>query len=143
MKPTISTLPPPPEAPKKYTEAWYKLMTKIWQDRIDLMDAVDTGALRRSVQGSGFRAAGYDMSMTFKFMQYGLYVDAGTGRGYTRGNGGDLDKLGKAYRKLHGLGKTRERRPWFSRSWNISREVLKNKLAQLMGQAFKGTFSDL
>ena len=39
--------------------------------------------------------------MRFKFLQYGIYVDLGTGKGYKRGNGGDLKFLGKDYRKEH------------------------------------------
>ena len=34
-----------------------------------------------------------------------------TGKGYKRGNGGDLKFLGKDYRKEHNLGKAREPRP--------------------------------
>ena len=45
-----------------------------------------------------------ETQLTFEFLQYGLYVDAGTGRGYKRGNGGDLYFLAKDYRKEHKLG---------------------------------------
>jgi len=89
---------------------------------------------------SGLSLAGYDMQATFRFLQYGLYVDAGTGNGYRRGNGGNLQILDKDYRRSHKMGKGRTRRPWFSRSWYISREVLKNKYAALIGEAFVGAF---
>lgn len=126
-----------------YSRAWYEMMTHIWRDRIDLMGCIRTGALRGSVSGGGLRVAGYDLQATFRFLDYGLYVDAGTGNGYRRGNGGDLRILESGYRRAHGLGRRRVRRPWFSTSWRISREVLKDKLALLAGEAFVGAFDEL
>lgn len=133
-----------PTTPQSYAREWYDMMVRIWTDRIAMMGAVSTGALLRSVSGAGFSArAADDMQLTFRFLEYGLYVDAGTGRGYTRGNGGDLEILSRSYRYEHKLGRQRERRPWFSRSWEISREVLKDHLAQIMGDEFKGAFDVL
>lgn len=126
-----------------YTREWYDKMTKIWRDRIDLMGAIRTGALRRSVSGGGLVVAGYDIRATFHFLQYGIYVDAGTGNGYRHGNGGNLAILDREYRRAHGMKKQRTRRPWFSRSWHISREVLKDKLAQLIGEDFVGAVSSI
>jgi len=127
----------------EYTREWYAKMVQIWTDRIDLMGCIRTGALRASISGSGLSLAGYDMQATFRFLQYGLYVDAGTGNGYRRGNGGNLQILDKDYRRSHKMGKGRTRRPWFSRSWYISREVLKNKYAALIGEAFVGAFTNI
>ena len=36
----------------------------------------------------------------------------GTGNGYRRGNGGNLEILDKNYRKQHGMGRQREPRDW-------------------------------
>lgn len=58
-------------------------------------------------------------------------------------NGGDLEFLGKAYRQLHHLGKPRQRRPWFNKSWYISIEVLKDHMARIMGDQFTGAFDTL
>ena len=41
------------------------------------------------------------------------------------------------------MGKKRERRLWFSRSWYISTMVLKDKLADVIGQDFAGLFDTL
>lgn len=65
------------------------------------------------------------------------------GNGYRQGNGGDLQFLGKAYRKLHNLGEPRKRRPWFNKSWYISVEVLKDHMARIMGDEFSGAFDTL
>lgn len=126
-----------------YTREWYAKMIQIWRDRIDLMGCIRTGALRQSVAGGGLKLNGYDMNATFHFMQYGLYVDAGTGNGYKKGNGGNLQILDKDYRKSHGLKNQRKRRPWFSNSWYISREVIKDKFAEIMGEAFAGAFDEI
>ena len=66
-----------------------------------------------------------------------------TGKGYKRGNGGDLIFLGKDYRKEHSLGKTREPRPWFSKSWYISTQVIKDVYARFVGDQFVGIMDDL
>ena len=61
-----------------------------------------------------------------------------TGKGYKRGNGGDLIFLGKDYRKEHNLGNAREPRPWFSKSWYISTQVIKDVYARFVGDQFVG-----
>ena len=66
-----------------------------------------------------------------------------TGKGYKRGNGGDLIFLGKDYRKEHNLGKARETRPWFSKSWYISTQVIKDVYARFVGDQFVGIMDNL
>lgn len=51
--------------------------------------------------------------------------------------------LAPSYRIEHKLGKPRERSPWFSRSWYISLMVLKDKLADVIGEKFAGLFDNL
>lgn len=126
-----------------FAREWYATMTKIWKDRIDLLGAIDTGRLRQSVSGAGFNASGFDIRAAFRFMQYGIYVDAGTGNGYRRGNGGNLHFLDKKWRKENRKGRARERKPWLSPSWRISREVLKNRLARIVGEKFTGIFLEM
>lgn len=128
---------------KQYSEEWYRKMTTIWRDRIDLMGCIRTGALRSSIQNGGLNINGYDINATFRFLQYGLYVDAGTGNGYRPGEG-LAEHIDKDYRRSHKhYRKARKRRPWFSASWYISREVLKNKLASILGEDFVGAFSQI
>ena len=66
-----------------------------------------------------------------------------TGKGYKRGNGGDIIFLGKDYRKEHNLGKAREPRPWFSKSWYILTQVIKDVYARFVGDQFVGIMDNL
>ena len=90
---------------EKYADAWAKTMVNIWKDKMNQLKVNDTGALFLSVMGVSHVK---DMTGTidFKFLEYGLYVDAGTGNGFRRGNGGDL-----------GFHPTREPKPWFSKKF--------------------------
>ena len=126
-----------------YLKAWRTKMVQIWQDRLDLLGVHDTGALRRSVKAGELNLRDAEADMAFKFLEYGIYMDLGVGNGYWHGNGGDLAFLGKAYRAEHHLGKARERKPWFNKSWYISVEVLKNRLAEILGDDFAGAFDSL
>lgn len=126
-----------------YSKAWYDKMVEIWRDRIDAMNILDTGALRGSVAGNGFAIDEMGGQMAFQFLQYGIFVDLGTGKGYKRGNGGDLEFLGKDYRKQHKLGKARKKRPWFSTSWYVSTKVIRDVYARLVGEKFVGIMDNL
>ena len=128
---------------KTYSKAWYDKMVEIWRDRIDAMNILDTGELRQSVAGANFAMDEAGGQMAFKFLQYGIYVDLGTGKGYKRGNGGNLEFLGKDYRKEHKLGKAREPRPWFSKSWYVSTQVIRDVYARLVGEKFVGIMDNL
>ncbi len=108
-------------------------MVEIWRDRLDLLGMYDTGALRRSLAKGAFTVGDARADMAFQFLEYGIYVDLGVGNGYRHGNGGDLEFLGRAYRHEHHLGKARERKSWFNKSWYISVEILKNHLASILG----------
>ena len=128
---------------KTYSKAWYDKMVEIWRDRIDAMNILDTGSLRGSVAGNGFAIDEMGGQMVFQFLQYGIFVDLGTGKGYKRGTGGDLQSLGKDYRKEHNLGKAREPRPWFSKSWYISTQAIKDVYARFVGDNFVGIMDNL
>lgn len=126
-----------------YISAWRNKMVEIWRDRLDLLGVHDTGALRKSVQEGTFSVGDARADMAFHFLEYGIYVDLGVGNGYRHDNGGDLEFLGKAYRYEHRLGKARERKPWFNKSWYISVEVLKEHLSAILGGQFLGAFDTL
>lgn len=128
---------------RQYADDWTAKMVEIWQDRLDMMAVYDTGALRRSVHPNNVHIDGLSLDVSFSFLQYGIYVERGTGNGYKRGNDGKLQFLEKKYRKEHGLGKARERRPWFSKSWFISSEVMKEHLIKVLGDRFVGGFDNL
>ena len=126
-----------------YSKAWYDKMVEIWRDRIDAMNILDTGALRGSVAGKGFAIDEMGGQMAFQFLQYGIFVDLGTGKGYKRGNGGELEFLGNDYRKQHNLGKARKKRPWFSTSWYVSTQVIRDVYARFVGDQFVGIMDNL
>lgn len=126
-----------------YISAWRDKMVEIWRDRLDLLGVHDTGALRRSVQEGQFSVGDTRADLAFRFLDYGIYVDLGVGNGYRHDNGGNLEFLGAVYRHEHRLGKPRERRPWFNKSWYISVEILKSHLASILGDQFSGAFDTL
>lgn len=129
---------------EKFQEEWVKKMVEIWTDRLIMLGAFTKEAhLLRSVALDGARLSEEESQITFSFLQYGIYVDAGTGRGYKRGNGGDLYFLAKDYRKKHKLGEPRKRRPWFSKSWNISLRVMANYMTKKLGEEYTGLFAAL
>jgi len=126
----------------EYGKGWYDMMVRIWRDRLQMMRVYRTGSLLGSVAGSGLQQKGYSMQAAFRFLEYGVYVDAGTGNGYTRGNPGDLHFLGKAYRQAHHLGRRRKKRPWFSVSWSISTRVLADHAASIIGDDYVSFYDE-
>lgn len=143
---------------RRFQEEVVRMQIEIWRDRMERLGVLDKGRLRDSVTGD-LRASGDGAAMVFAFISYGIYQDRGTGRGYVRGNGGDLPFLGKAYRAKHGLdkprkrgpawgggmtsGEVRERRPWFSRAWWVTQQVVREGMVRLIGDAYKGQFSEI
>lgn len=121
-----------------YVQAWCDKMVEIWRDRIDLLGASPHGNLRASVKAGPRTIEGLGASVSFEFARYGIYVDMGVGRGYVpdRSNHGWIKLLDKDYRRERGLGKPREKRPWFSKSWYISTNVIKNHLRMTAAQCF-------
>lgn len=128
-----------------FAREWHDMMVRIWTDRIVTMNIHRTGTLQRSVHQQAFSVApdGFAMQAAYRFVEYGIYVDAGTGKGYKRDNGGDLKFLDPVERAKRGLGATRKRRPWFSVSWDISKKVLNRRLSNDIGKEFAGVFDSL
>lgn len=136
-----------------YQKAWTSKMVQIWEEKLLMLGVYDTGALVGSltsaVQGS---------LMTFKFLQYGVYVDSGVGYRY-KGHNGDIEFLDEAYRFEHNLdeprkvgpawgggytsGKPRQARPWFNKKFFASTMKLKADLQRIVGDSFAGIVSTL
>ena len=122
-----------------------ELVIKDWQEKLLEKKIYDTGNLYRSIE-YGYRATnalgqivgrGHASEVkagtvpdvfTFKFPLYGIYVERGVGRGYTRGNGGDLVKF-------KGTGRSRERRTWYYRIFVHERHRLGELVAEQYGRA--------
>ena len=131
----------------QYTQEWYDKMTQIWRDRLTLMQVRDTGRLQSSVIGASLQLAELDMMAAFRFVEYGMAVDAGSGKYYDqahRNERGQLSFLDAQHRYEKRLkGRTRQRRPWFSISWAISRRVIADRFAIEIGDRFVGLFDNL
>ena len=122
-----------------------EIVIEKWQETLLEKKIYDTGNLYRSIE-YGYRASnalgqivgrGHASEVkagtvpdvfTFKFPLYGIYVERGVGRGYTRGNGGDLVKF-------KGTGRSRERRTWYYRIFAHERHRLGELIAEQYGRA--------
>ena len=121
------------EQRQKYIEAFNGTMIQIWQERITLLDVIDTGNLLRSPLSLPIHADGrfFEISLSQQFIEYGLWQDYGVGRETPRGNSGDI-----------GRAKVRKRRPWFSKKYYASVMNLRDFLANNIGHEFQGIIAD-
>lgn len=104
-------------------------MQTIWQEKITLLGAIDTGFLLASVRSVGSMSANSDfteLTFTNTFTEYGLYVERGTGSNTPKGNGGDLGKPNN-----------RKKKPWFSKKYWYSSMRMKEFMEENMGDQFK------
>lgn len=113
-------------------ERFAKYTIERWQERMDKVGIRGTGELRRSFVSHVRRDANGDVNlMAFAFHFYGWYVDAGVGRGYRHGNGGDLPFL-KDWKTSD---KHRRPKPWFNKVyWNEFNKLVV-MVAQTMGES--------
>ena len=121
------------EARQKYILAFNQTMIQIWQERITLLDVIDTGALLRSPLSLPVRTDGrfFEVTLSQAFLEYGLWQDYGVGRETPRGNSGDI-----------GRAKKRQRRPWFSKKYYASVLNLRDFLGENIGKEFQGIIAD-
>ena len=124
-----------------YERGWAEMMVEIWKEKIMHYRIRHTGALFSSVQTTSF--GGSSRIIAHKFLLYGLYQDAGTGKGYYHGNPGDLQFLDPAYREQHHLGRPRQRRPWFTPKYYASIMKLNDMEGYFYGEEYQGLMADL
>lgn len=125
----------------QYLDDWSKVMVDIFQEKVERLRILDTGHFHNSFsQRVNDIAQGRES--VIKFVDYGMYQALGVGRGYTPGNGGNLEILDPEYRKEHGLGKPRKRRDWFSKKWYMSVMNAVEDLARITGEESAGIFCD-
>lgn len=137
---------------RKYIEAWEKMMVTIWREKIMRLHVIDTTQLHNDITGNVTSSGSELKTIQHKFMEYGIYQDCGTGRGYTKDNGGNLDFLdlnlrNKEYVHKQKSGKVttgelRKPREWFSRAYFASVMVLKEQMAYMYGEEFCGLLVD-
>ena len=127
---------------EEYIKAWTDMMVDIWQEKIAKHNVVRKGALVGS-----FSSTPTVDSTLIKWAKYGIYQAFGTGRGYARGNGGDLEFLDPEYRRKNRLdkqrkvgpawggymtsGKPRKRRNWYSHKLYTSLAVFRRAMTDI------------
>lgn len=121
------------EEREKYIKAWNETMLRIWQERITLLEVIDTGRLLASPVAMPVRADGrfVEVTLSQEFLEYGLWQDYGVGRETPRGNSGDI-----------GRAKVRQRRPWFSKRYYASVLNLRDFFGDNLGREFQGVMAD-
>jgi hypothetical protein len=136
---------------EKYQKAWEETMIKIWREKIERFKVIDTGALHERISGNVATLGSDSHTIIHKFLMYGIYQDCGTGNGYRRGNGGNLEFLDPLTRKNRRQkqksgkvtsGEPRKERLWFSRAYWRSRQVLKEQMAYMYGEEFIGILAE-
>ena len=80
-----------------YERDWSRMMIDIWREKIIQLNITDSGALQGSLQE--LVSTGHVTTIEHKFLQYGLFVAAGVGKGFAHGNGGNLLFMGDKFRE--------------------------------------------
>lgn len=81
---------------EQYERGWSRMMIDIWREKIIQLNITDSGALQGSLQE--LVSTGHVTTIEHKFLQYGLFVAAGVGKGFAHGNGGNLLFMGDKFR---------------------------------------------
>ena len=82
---------------EQYECGWSRMMLDIWREKIIQLNITDSGALQGSLQE--LVSTGHVTTIEHKFLQYGLFVAAGVGKGFAHGNGGNLLFMGDKFRE--------------------------------------------
>ncbi len=130
---------------EQWLRGWADNMIRFWQEKMMQFSSpvYDTGELFASLATT--LTTGANATIEHRFLEYGLYVAAGTGNGYRRGNSGKDDEnglqfmRGKKWNKGKGHRKARD---WFSRKYLYSIHRLNDFEARYYGEAYQGLVSD-
>lgn len=129
---------------QEYEQRWTEFMVKFWQEKMMKFrrPVYDTGYLYYSLRG--ILHPGANTTIEHRFSEYGLYVAAGTGNGYRRGNSGKDDDNGLQFMRggKSGNGGHRQRRDWFSKKYRYSLYRLQDFESRYYGEAYQGLLSD-
>ena len=82
---------------ERYERGWSRMMIDIWREKIQQLNINDSGALQNSMEE--LVSTGQVTTIEHRFLQYGLFVAAGVGKGFEHGNPGDLLFMGDSYRE--------------------------------------------
>lgn len=150
-----TNIPQTQEELNEYERGWAEMMVDIWHEQMSQLKAIDTGRLYASVRWK--IKEGEIESIEHQFVQYGIYLETGTGRefGYGRDEAsGWLDVKDSDYRTAHNLdqprkkgpawgggytsGQPRQKKPWFDRKYLYSIYRLREVLQKSYGEQFQG-----
>lgn len=119
----------------KYISAFFTTMRKIWAEQVVLLGAVDTMQLFWSVKANVGQVLtdkeSRAVEMQWEFLEYGLWVNYGTGKEVYRGNPGDI-----------GRDKVRQKKVWFSKKFFASFMNMKEFMTDNLGMEFLGMVSN-
>lgn len=111
---------------EQYLKQWASRMVSIWEEKMIFLDTRDTGQLYNSLKAFIVSNAGGEITVIEHFFNYyGIYVDKGTGREFSRGNGGDI-----------GITPNREPKQWFNPKFYYYTQRLAEKMAEISGEEF-------
>lgn len=130
---------------ERYEREWTSCMVQFWQEKMMRFSppVYDTGRLHDSL--TGVLHPGTPTTIEHRFMEYGLYVAAGTGKGYRRGNSGKDDENGLQFMRGDKWNKGRghrQPRDWFARKYRYSLHRLNDYEAAYYGEAYQGLLAD-
>lgn len=102
-----------------------------WRERMKKARINGSGELYKSFAHHVFLDANGDLQkVVYTFHFYGWYVDAGTGRGYDHGNGGNLDFLAD----YNISRKHRKPKRWYNHVWYGQFRKLLHIIAEELGE---------
>lgn len=119
----------PAEAQKQreeYVNAFNSEMVRIWKEQIIKTGAIDKGNLYKSfLMRHNKDGKILEIFTEWNFMEYGVYVDRGTGKEVYKNNPGDL-----------GQDKNRKAKPWLSKKFYSSYLNIRDFFAENLAEEF-------
>lgn len=121
-------------APRQYAQAWSEMMLTIWKEKMQEYMIHDSGNLLNSLHASMDRwTDGKDKGdILHSFLQYGVYVERGTGREKNYGNSGDIGEFQQSGEERS----FREPKPWMTKKYLYSMFRLGDCFAANYGNQF-------
>lgn len=120
---------------KDWFEGWSKMMVQIWRDRLHKHRVWRSGSLYASVSEQHLSMEGANanvVKIVHNFLQYGIYVDMGTGKEF----GGERNEKGQLIKET-----ARKPKPWLSKAYYRSTMVAKDFAAEAYGDQFVAIMS--
>lgn len=111
---------------ERYVNSFNDTMISIWMEQIIKLGAVDKGNLFKSFLLKHKKDGKVtEIYSRWSFIEYGVYVDRGTGREVFIGNPGDI-----------GIDKKRKAKPWLSKKFYSSYLNIRDFFAENLAEEF-------